>query len=212
MPTDAVVLAVVDPGVGTDRRAIAIETPSGCSMVGPDNGLLSLAWPMLGGVNRAVEISSSEVILPSESRVLDARDVFAPAAAWLAAGRPLEGLGPEIDPASLVVRTLVEPEVERYLIKAEVLDVDRFGNVRLNVRPADLDRAELGDAPELRVTTPAASEIARRVATYRDVPEGGYGVLVDAWRWIAVVRYVASAADGLQVAPGELVWIGAPTP
>lgn len=212
MPSDAVVLAVVDPGVGTDRRAIALETASGCSMVGPDNGLLSLAWPTLGGIARAVEISSPEVVIASESRVLDARDVFAPAAARLADSRSLEELGPAIDPASLVVRRLVGPDVEPHLIKAEVLDVDRFGNVRLNVRPGDLDAAGLADAPELRVTSPAAAAIARRVSTYHDVPEGGYGVLVDAWRWISVVRYVASAADGLEVGPGELVWIGVPTP
>ena len=155
MPANAVVLAVVDPGVGTDRRAIAIETEAGCALVGPDNGLLSLAWPMLGGVWRVVEISSPDVVLASESKVLDARDVFAPAAAWLADGRPLESLGP-VDPASLLTRRLVEPDVERHLIKGEVLDVDRFGNVRLDVRPADLERADLHAQAELQVATPTA--------------------------------------------------------
>jgi S-adenosylmethionine hydrolase len=207
MPPDAVVLAVVDPGSGTDRRAVALETEAGCSLVGPDNGLLSLAWPALGGVRRAVEISSPDVVQHSESRVLDAREVFAPAAAWLATGRPLEDLGPAIDPASLETRRLVQPEVETHLIKGEVLDIDRFGNVRLNLRPADLDRAGLGAEAELHVTTPSASTRARRVATYHDVAEGEYGVLVDAWRWLSIVRYAESAAAGLDVAPGDLVWI-----
>jgi S-adenosyl-L-methionine hydrolase (adenosine-forming) len=210
MPQEAVVLAVVDPGSGTDRRAVALETEAGCSLVGPDNGLLSLAWPALGGVRRAVEISSPDVIMHSESRVLDAREVFAPAAAWLASGRPLEDLGPAVDPESLATRRLVEPEVETHLIKGEVLDVDRFGNVRLNLRPTDLERAELAAEPELQITTPATSARARRVATYRDVAEGELGILVDAWRWLSVVRYAESAATALDASPGDLVWIRRP--
>jgi hypothetical protein len=207
MPANAVVLAVVDPGSGTDRRAIAIETETGCSLVGPDNGLLSLAWPQLGGVLRAVEISSPDVVLASESRVLDAREVFAPAAAWLASDRPLEDLGPAVDPDSLTTRRLVRPEIEVHLIKGEVLDVDRFGNVRLNLRPADLERARLEAETQLHVTTPGSTTRARRVTTYRDVPEGELGILVDAWGWLSIVRYSASAADGLGVARGDLVWV-----
>lgn len=211
MPLDAVVIAVVDPGSGTERRAIAIETVSGCALVGPDNGLLSLAWPALGGIARVVAVTSHQVVLRSETHVLDARDVFAPAAAWLASGRLLEDLGPEIDPDSLVTRRLVEPEVETHLIKGEVLDIDRFGNVRLNMRPADLERAGLGADPDLQVTTPGGSIRVPRVATYHDVPEGEYGVLTDAWRWMSIVRYLASAADGLGVDRGDLVWIRSST-
>jgi S-adenosylmethionine hydrolase len=208
MPTDAVVLAVVDPGSGTDRRAVAIETQAGCALVGPDNGLLSLAWPALGGIARSVAITSPEVVLRSETHVLDARDVFAPAAAWLASGKPLEDLGAAVDAGSLVTRRLVEPEVEPHLVKGEVHDVDRFGNVRLNVRPAHLERAGLDDDAALQITTPNASTPSRRISTYHDVPEGEYGLLADAWRWLSIVRYEASAADGLGVERGDLVWIG----
>ena len=136
--------------------------------------------------------------------------MFAPAAAWLASGRPLEDLGPAVDPASLATRHLVEPEVETHLIKGEVLDVDRFGNVRLNLRPTDLERAGLAAEAELQVTTPATSARARRVATYHDVAEGELGILVDAWRWLSIVRYAESAATTLDVAPGDLVWIRRP--
>jgi S-adenosylmethionine hydrolase len=212
LPPDAVVLAVVDPGSGTGRRAIAIETADGCALVGPDNGLLSLAWPALGGITNAVAITSPEVILSSDTRVLDARDVFAPAAAWLATGQPLDGLGPAVDPASLVTRRLVEPEVEPHLVKGEVLDIDRFGNVRLNVRPAHLEQAELDADRDLQVTSPDVSTPARRIATYSDVPEGEYGVLTDAWRWVSIVRYAASAAAGLGVGRGDLVWLRGRSP
>lgn len=211
LPPDAIVLAIVDPGVGTERRAVAVEAEAGCALVGPDNGLLSLSWPALGGVRRAIEISSREVVIASGTKVFEGRDVFTPAAAWLAGGKPIEALGPEVDPASLVVRHLVEPEIERHLVKSEVLLVDRFGNLRLNVRPSDLEQAGLGDAAELRVTTPAATAIAHRVSTYHEVPEGEYGVLVEAWGWIAVVRDTGRAADGLEVEPGELVWIAPAT-
>ncbi len=209
LPPDCVVLAIVDPGVGTDRRAVAVETGDGVTLVGPDNGLLSLSWGALGGVKRAVEISSPDVVIDSGTKVFEGRDVFAPAAAWLAGGRALEELGPEVDTASLVVRRLVEPEIEHGLVKSEVQHVDRFGNLRLNVRPSHLADAGLGDAAELRVTTPAASVVASRVSTYHDTPEGGYGVLVEAWGWVAVVRYAGRAAEDLEVEPGELVWIGA---
>jgi S-adenosylmethionine hydrolase len=207
LPPGAVVLAVVDPGSGTDRRAVAIETVGGCALVGPDNGLLSLAWPVLGGIAGAVAITSPGVVLSSETRVLDARDVFAPAAAWLSGGRALADLGPAVDPSSLVTRRLVEPEVEAQLVKGEVLDIDRFGNVRLNVRPAHLERAGLAAERDLQVTTPDVATPARRIVTYGDLAEGEYGVLTDAWRWVSVVRYEASAADGLHVDRGDLVWL-----
>jgi hypothetical protein len=212
LPRDAVVLAVVDPGSGTDRRAVAIETGSGCALVGPDNGLLSLAWPALGGIANAVAITSPDVVLRSDTRVLDARDVFAPAAAWIASGRALGDLGPAVDPSSLVTRRLVEPDVEAQLVKGEVLDIDRFGNVRLNVRPDHLERAGLEAEPDLQVTTPDVSTPARRIATYSDVPEGEYGVLTDAWRWVSIVRYEASAADGLRIDRGDLVWLRGASP
>jgi S-adenosylmethionine hydrolase len=100
MPTDAVFVAVVDPGVGSDRREVALVAGPAL-MVGPDNGVLSLAAETLGGVDAAVEISSEEVVLSPVSRTFHGRDVFAPAAAHLAAGMALEELGPAVDPSSL---------------------------------------------------------------------------------------------------------------
>ena len=143
-PQDGVLLGVVDPGVGTDRKAIAVETASGRILVGPDNGLLSLAWEAAGGPTRAFEITAPDVLLQPVSSVFHGRDVFAPAAAHLAAGRPPEDLGPELKTDELMTLTLPEADILTGEIRAEVLDVDRFGNVRLNVRPADLPAAGLG--------------------------------------------------------------------
>ena len=107
-PADAVGLGVVDPGVGTARIPIAIETAAGRYLVGPDNGLLSLAWRADGGPLRAVTIASPEVTLSPISSVFHGRDVFAPAAGHLAAGMDLDALGP-----SVAVDTLVEVRIAR---------------------------------------------------------------------------------------------------
>lgn len=204
---DAVGLAIVDPGVGTARRAVAVETVSGPLLVGPDNGLLSLAWAAAGGVARAVEIDPAAVGSGRVSAVFHGRDVFAPAAAHLAAGRPLGACGRPIDATSLTRITIEDAEVEPGRIHGEVLDVDRFGNVRLNVRPADLERAGFTLGSLVEIATTAGSVRARRVTAYGDVRPGEYGLLVDAWDWAAVIRYELSAADGMGITRGDPVWL-----
>jgi S-adenosylmethionine hydrolase len=208
-PTDAVGLAVIDPGVGTDRLAIAIETASGRQLVGPDNGVLSLAWRADGGARRAVSIIAPEIVLQPISSVFHGRDVFAPAAAHLAAGMDLSALGPEVPPSNLVEVRLGEPDVERGKIGGEVLDVDRFGNVRLNVRPAHLAAAGLADAAAIHIATLGSEADAPRIKTYGSVGVGQYGVIVDAWEWIAIIRYEANAAAELGVQAGDVVWLTA---
>ena len=208
-PDDGILMGVVDPGVGTDRKAIAVETASGRILVGPDNGLLSLAWDAAGGPTRAFEITAPDVLLQPVSSVFHGRDVFAPAAAHLAAGRPLEDLGPELKTDQLVALTLPEADVLTREIRAQVLDVDRFGNIRLNVRPADLPAAEL-EGSTVKVATTDASAHAERVSTYAEVGPGEYAVIEDAWGWITVIRFGANAAAELGVRPGDAVWLMAP--
>src|SRR4029453_2750897 len=129
IPESAVVMAVVEPNVGKDRE-VAIETASGRMLVGPDNGLLSLAWKAAGGVTTAVEITSDDVIRPTHAESFRAPDTFCPATAHLAAGVPIERLGEALDGGTLSVVTLAEPEVEPGRISCEVIDFNRFGNVQ----------------------------------------------------------------------------------
>jgi len=145
-------LAVVDPDVGGDRRAVAVATNYGRTFVGPDNGLLMLAADELGIV-AAHELVAERYRLPEVSRTFHARDVFAPAAAHLAAGVPVGELGPAIDPVTLVRVGVPEPEVGRTQISATVLSVDRFGNVATNVRRAHIEALGLasGDRVEVRI-------------------------------------------------------------
>src|SRR5919202_2757716 len=210
LAADAILLAIVDPSVGRDRD-VALETRDGRLIVGPDNGLLAPAAAALGGVTRAVEITSSDVVLTPISPSFHARDVLAPAAAHLAAGVALDTLGAAVDPATLVALAIPEPTVERGKIECEVLDLNRFGNVLLNVRESQLAEAGLDGAREIQVDATSGAGRARRVATYADVASGDWGLLVDPRGWLLVMRgNPANAAEGLgSVAPGDPIWLTA---
>lgn len=199
MPRECVYMAVVDPGVGGDRRPIAVESEAGAFLVGPDNGLLSLAWEALGGAARAVEITSGEVMLSPVSRTFHGRDVFAPAAAHLATGAPMEGLGPLLEVASLRRTTLPRPLTTDASVGAEVLSVDRFGNVQLNVRPGDLKAAGISAQVALDGNS------LPLVATFSDVPEGQPAAVFDARGWLALIVNRGSAAERFRLSAGSRV-------
>jgi hypothetical protein len=139
-------VAVVDPGVGTERRPIAMRVARGDHLIGPDNGLLLMAAGKLGGVTAAVELRAAEYRLPVVSTSFHGRDIFAPAAAHLAVGVALERLGPAVDPATLARLPIPEPKVSRGALETHVLYVDTFGNVKLTALVPSLHEA-LGDAP-----------------------------------------------------------------
>jgi S-adenosylmethionine hydrolase len=211
LATDAILLAIVDPSVGRDRD-LALETEDGRLVVGPDNGLLAPAAGALGGVRRAVEITSPQVVLTPVSPSFHARDVLAPAAAHLAAGAALDTLGPAVDRATLAQMTIPEPTVERGKIECEVLDLNRFGNVLLNVREADLAASGLGEDGDVQIDATSGSARAQRVSTYGDVESGEWGLIVDPRGWALVIRgNPANAAEGLGgVAPGDPIWLTTP--
>jgi S-adenosylmethionine hydrolase len=207
---DAVVLAIVDPTVGKDRD-VAVVTVGGRVLVGPDNGLLSPAWEVDGGVERAFEITSDDVIVRPVSPSFQARDILCPAAAHLASGMPLEQLGPALDTETLRRLTLAEPEVGAGTIRCEVVEFNRFGNVKLNVREAHLAAAGIDGCSEFEVAAVAGSAQARRGETYADFSSGEYGAIIDPRGWLTIVRgNPASALEGLGVAVGDPVWLGKP--
>jgi S-adenosyl-L-methionine hydrolase (adenosine-forming) len=146
-------LAVIDPDVGGSRNAVAVRTRDGRTFVGPDNGLLLLAADD-AGVEAAHELTEPRYRLPDVSRTFHARDVFAPAAAHIANGVPIEELGPALEPGALVRLGVPEPELGRSQIGATVLAIDRFGNVATNVRRSQVDALGVsnGDRVEVRLT------------------------------------------------------------
>ena len=201
-----VVLAVVDPGVGTARRAVAVsvartvDTDGPHHFVGPDNGLLPWAVDALGGAERAVS-------LPAHSRAgigatFDGRDVLAPAAARLWKGGAMAELGDDLDPRTLVRLTPPRCSTSRGVLEAEVQWVDRFGNVQLAAGPDDAAAAALGD--ELEVLAPA-SRRAQRVQAFAELGPGALGVVLDANGHLALVCDRQSAATVLRVQPGDVV-------
>jgi S-adenosylmethionine hydrolase len=146
-------LAVVDPGVGSHRRPLAVRTADGRTFVGPDNGLLVLAADELG-IEAAHELVDERYRLPDVSRTFHARDIFSPAAAHLAAGVAIGELGPAIDPSDLVRVVVPDPRVGKSQISATVVGVDRFGNVATNMRTDHVESLGLarGDRVEVRLT------------------------------------------------------------
>ena len=199
MPRECVYLAVVDPGVGGERSSVAAETEAGAYLVGPDNGLLSLAAEALGGVVRAVEITSGDVMLSPVSTTFHGRDVFAPAAAHLATGMFIEDLGPALDAASLRSITIPSPLTAESAVGAEVLSVDRFGNVQLNVRPRDLESSGIVGALVVD------GRKLPLVATFSDVGEGQPAAVFDARGWLALIVNRGNAAEKLGLSTGSRV-------
>ena len=204
---DAVILAVVDPSVGRDRD-IAVRTGDGRLLVGPDNGLLAPAWRTAEGVEHVVSVTSPAIVIEPVAASLHARDVLAPAAAHLATGGSLDDLGPELEPGSLADLRLPEPSVEVGKITCEVVDLNRFGNVQLNVRSSHLTAAELDRSPRVVVESHGGGAVAQHVSTYADLPEGDWGLIFDPRGWLSVIRgNPANAAAGLGVASGDIVWL-----
>ncbi len=230
-----VVLAVVDPGVGTARRAVAVEVGHGVSvLVGPDNGLLGPAVALVGGATRAVELTDGRFHFERSDDLgptFDGRDVFAPVAAHLCAGVPLGDLGAEIDPVSLTPAMLPVSQLDGDELVAEVLWVDRFGNCQLNVAPDDVQ--PLGEVVQLVVPDPASTTSANspmpslgaapslgagpsgahsgdvRTAVvaraYDHIPAGRVGLVVDSTGLMSVALARRSAAVELGLREGAEV-------
>jgi S-adenosylmethionine hydrolase len=202
-----VVLAVVDPGVGTERRAVAVEVGDGQSyLVGPDNGLLAGAVAMSGGATAAVELTNVAYQLAAPGPTFAGRDVFAPAAAHLCSGVPLDDLGDPIDPLSLLPGLLPLTREEDGTLIAEVLWVDRYGNCQLNVDPADIER--FGPRVQLRWSNDVRA--AHRAPTYEGIAPGQVGLVIDSYGMLSICLGRRSAAAELRLAPGTEVVLLAP--
>ena len=195
-----VVLAVVDPGVGTDRKAVAVEVGGGISvLVGPDNGLLASAVAMVGGATRAVELKNTDYQLPRIGSTFDGRDVFAPVAAHLSLGVDLAELGPLLEPTVLMPGLLPIIDTEDGGLVVEVLWIDRYGNVQLNIGPDDL--AEWG-TPFSVVAKDRTETVAIR-PVYRSLGTGEVGAIVDSSGLISLALNGASAAEHLGLSASD---------
>ncbi len=201
-PDDAVILAVVDPGVGTDRRIAGVEIGDRL-LVAPDNGLLSLALRFSWSEVRAFDLSKALDAPKKVSHTFHGRGVFAPLAAWFALGGRPENLGHEIAPDDLVSRTWSEPAISADRARCHVLHIDRFGNCVLN-----LEAGSIGNPGGLRLTSPAGGELAY-ATRYADMPEGGPGLLEGSQGFLEIAVNQRSAAKRFGLSMGdeiELSW------
>jgi S-adenosylmethionine hydrolase len=205
--TEGVHLAVVDPGVGSDRREIALRSGDGRLYVGPDNGLLVPAAEKLGGIEAAHEITNREYALQPISATFHGRDIFSPAAAHLAQGLAIEKLGPAIEVGSLARIEVPKPDVSDRRIRACCLYVDRFGNMQLNLTREHVQRLGIqpGTQVELELATERYSAIAAR--TFTDARGGEIILYEDAYENIALAISGGSAAETFSAEPGTDVRI-----
>lgn len=209
-------VAVVDPGVGTARRPIAIATGRGDVLIGPDNGLLVAVARKLAGIAAVHELSEPRFRLPRISTSFHGRDIFAPAAAHLANGVRIAELGPPLEPDRLVPSPIREPTIRAGILETAIVYIDTFGNVKLGAVRDDLERAlgalEPGDGLRLEVST--GSGTAEPIdttwqATFGDVAPGETLVYEDSYSRICLAAREADAAkkhaltDDLEVTVGR---------
>jgi S-adenosyl-L-methionine hydrolase (adenosine-forming) len=193
MPT-GVHVAVVDPGVGGERKPLALRGGDGRLYVGPDNGLLLVAADRLGGIEEAVEIANEDYMLTPVSRTFHGRDVFSPAGAHLAAGVELRELGPTLDPAGLVRLELPVAQIGTARIRATALYIDRFGNIQLNLTSGDLEKVGIVPGTKVEVEVRFERYFAVAARTFAEVRTGDIVLYEDSYRNIALAINQGNAA------------------
>jgi S-adenosylmethionine hydrolase len=208
-------VAVVDPGVGTDRRPVALRVERGDVLIGPDNGLLVAAAAKLGGIVEARVLEAEAYRLPTVSTSFHGRDIFAPAAAHLAAGVELAALGPSIDAGGLGPSPIVDAVVEPGALRSAVVYIDTFGNTKLAGLRGDLEAAvgPLSGGDRLEVALAAAGERPARTsvvawrATFGDATPGDVLLYEDSYGRICLAQNQGDAAASLGLRDDQAVTI-----
>jgi S-adenosylmethionine hydrolase len=196
-----IVIAIVDPGVGSQRKAIAVEVAQGRGIImGPDNGLVASAVATAGGAERVFSLSNNELHLQAPGATFAGRDIFAPVAAFLCNGGAIEEIGEELDAALIMpgVIPLATPTTHPLHgtgVKCEVIWVDRFGNCQLNIGPEDVEafgkvlRCVLGE--DVRSATVESH--------YAAIAQGGLGAVIDSYGMVSICMNQDSAAANLRL-------------
>jgi S-adenosylmethionine hydrolase len=198
-------VAVVDPGVGGERKPLAFRGGDGRLYVGPDNGLLLVAADRLGGIEEAVEIVNEDYMLTPVSRTFHGRDVFSPAGAHLATGVELRELGPALDPAGLARLELPVAQIGTARIRATALYIDRFGNIQLNLTSEDLEKVGIVPGTKVEVEVRFERYFAVAARTFAEVRTGDIVLYEDSYRNIALAINQGNAARMFSLRVGQEV-------
>jgi S-adenosyl-L-methionine hydrolase (adenosine-forming) len=207
----AVHLAVVDPGVGTARRGIAVQAGDGI-LVGPDNGLLSWAIAGLGGATKAVQLTNGDLWLHPVSPTFHGRDIFMPVAAHLASGRDLADAGEQIDLTDLVTLPAPTSRVRDGEAEGEVMSVDRFGNVQLSIEASDVGQLGVGYGSPLVVRAGRRQLTVPFLETFAAVAPGEIVAFADSAGLISLAVNAGDAAQQLGLPPGAHVRLSVARP
>jgi S-adenosylmethionine hydrolase len=202
-------VAVVDPGVGGERKPLALRGGDGRLYVGPDNGLLLVAADRLGGIAEAVEIANQDYMLTPVSRTFHGRDVFSPAGAHLAAGVELRELGPALDAAELARLELPVAQIGTARIRASALYIDRFGNIQLNLTSKDLEKVGIVPGTKVEVEVRFERYFAVAARTFAEVRTGDIVLYEDSYRNIALAINQGNAARMFSLRVGQEVLLSA---
>ncbi len=201
-----IVIGVVDPGVGTQRKAIALEIAGGEGiLIGPDNGLLAPAAGMVGGVERAVVLNNVALHLPAPGSTFAGRDIFAPVAAHLCSGVPFDELGDAVDADLLMPGLVTLPQIGDTEIISEVTWVDHFGNCQLNVGLEDVATLLSGGSLLLSIAVDGVARSATIATAFALIPTGGIGLVIDSYGMLAIAKDQDSAARDVGVGVGDQV-------
>ena len=204
-------LAVVDPGVGNQRRALALRDEEGRSFVGPDNGLLVPAAER-AGIAAVHEIANPDYALASISRTFHGRDIFAPAAGHLASGLALEELGPPLARDALVRLDLPKPHLGQSRIGATILYVDSFGNIALNLTRDDVTQAGITPGTQVELELAGERVFAIAARTFADARAGDIILYEDSYGNMSIAINGGDAARMLQARAGQSLRINVSTP
>jgi len=199
-------LAVVDPQA-VHARGVVVRTGDGSLLVGPDNGLLSLAWDARGGVEEVVEVANRDLWLTDVHATFRGRDIYAPVAGHLAAGRSLSDVGPAVDAAALARIAVHEPVVDDDHVHAEIRAVDHFGNASLNIARSDLEAAgiTLGDVVEVRCNGRTLS--VPFTPTFGEVAPGRLTLCEDSFHAVQLAVNAGRASHELRINRGDPIVI-----
>jgi S-adenosyl-L-methionine hydrolase (adenosine-forming) len=199
-------LAVIDPGVGSPRRAVAVRVGADDRvLVGPDNGLLWPAIERFGGAVEVADVSLSRFRLEPISATFHGRDIFAPVAAQLALGAPLSAAGEGVPVDSLTALEASEPVIGGGRVVAHVVSVDRFGNAVLDLADRHLPQTGLRMGTRVAIDAGGQSHDVAFTLTFADVDAGEMILYVDSYRSLALAVNRASAAERLRLGPGDEV-------
>lgn len=195
-------LAVVDPGVGTSRRPVAVTTmEEGRFLVGPDNGLLAPAIERFGGAARAIDLTASPFRLEPVSATFHGRDLFAPIAAHLALGATLDEAGTKFEPGELTPLDLPRPAIEPGRVSAHALFADRFGNVTLDLDSDGAAEGSLSPGGQLEIRAPDGRFNATWTRTFGEAAPGDLLLYEDSSGRMAIAANGGSAAGLLDLEP-----------